>query len=183
VTATVNRRADELAADLVRRRGREIARMRRQAWTHPWEGRGMPPPIRTVLILDDPEKPISCLFTYDVGAHNCGWWRNSQYDRCWHLSLVVMKPGARVLEGAFETPTDVEWRAIAAAFFGPDVTRAWIEPPASAFDTYRTSPQSRHTYHVRVFTDREGHALTPEGEVYTLKPWEDGTSPAKVFRS
>jgi len=184
MTATAtSRHADRLAASLRKRHGREIDQLRERAWSRPWDGRGFPPAGRLILCVQDRDKPISVLFTYDVGAHNCGWWRNSQYDRCWHLSMVVLKRAARLVDLAFETPTDLEVRAIARAFFGEDVRRAWVEPPASAFDAYRTAPQSRHTYHVRVFTDRAGNAITPEGEVYTLKPWDDGTSPAKVFRS
>jgi len=84
---------------------------------------------------------------------------------------------------ASSTFLPLEVRAIARAFFGEDVRRAWVEPPASAFDAYRTAPRVVHTWALNKIRDRAGNAITPEGEVYTLKPGDDGTSPAKVFRS
>jgi hypothetical protein len=64
------------------------------------------------------------------------------------------------------------------AAFGGEVTKAWIEPPASALDLYRLP----NVGHVRLFLDRESRPILPEGEVYHLKPWSDGSSPEKVFR-
>ena len=52
---------------------------------------------------------------------------------------------------------------------------AWIEPPASPFDIYRTSQASRYVTHVRLFTDLVGRPIKPEGEVYHLKPWPGET--------
>lgn len=50
---------------------------------------------------------------------------------------------------------------------------------ASVLDVYRMP----HVAHVRLFLDRQNRPILPEGEVYTLKPWDDGSSPEKVFRS
>lgn len=27
------------------------------------------------------------VYTRDVGHHSCGWWKNPDYERCYHLSL------------------------------------------------------------------------------------------------
>lgn len=27
------------------------------------------------------------IFTRDEGAHTCGWWKNPDYERCYHLSI------------------------------------------------------------------------------------------------
>lgn len=139
---------------------------------------------RIVMTVGE-QRVLSVVFTYDVGHHGSGWWRNSQYDRCWHLSLVAINlMRAKIApEGAFETPTSEEQAALAHLFFHTHTDKLWCEPPAGYFDAYRTTPQARHTYHLRLFTDREFQPIQPEGEVYTLKPWDDGTSPQTVFRS
>lgn len=119
---------------------------------------------------------ISILASHDEGTHVSGWWRNSDYDRCWHLSLCAMV-GYEYLD-----LPEADRRAWGRAVFGKHLAIAWIEPPASKLDPYRNAPASAYTTHIRVFLDREGHPIKPEGEVYTLKPWADGTSPEKVFR-
>lgn len=153
--------------------------LRERARARPWDGQGVPARGHQMIISspEDPEKTLSVLLTFDVGYHASGWWRNSDYDRCWHLSMVVVTPWG------FETPTRAELEAVASAIFGPDLQKAWIEPPASAFDAHRTAAPSRHTYHVRVFVDRRtGEAIVPRGEVYDLVPWPEGDSPQEVYR-
>ena len=120
------------------------------------------------------ERPVRLMLTFDQGAHASGWWRNSDYDRCMHLSLSWPR---RI--GGPEAPTDKEVRAWAKAFFGRDVVKTWTEPSASVFDIHGRLPG---VVHVRLFLDKDNRPIQPEGEVYTLKPWADGTSPEKVFR-
>ncbi len=187
------RRGDvaELASRLVSRYGGMFAILLRRARADPWDGTG-PVSLAHRVVVESPAEPgkhLSVLLTFDVGYHNSGWWRNSQYDRCFHLSMVVVTPASGLIlpDGtrppAFETPTEAEMQAVAQAVFGDDVTKAWIEPPASKFDPYRTAPASSHCWHVRLFVDRRtGQPIKPEGEVYHLKPWPEGDSPEKVFR-
>lgn len=59
---------------------------------------------------------------------------------------------------------------------------AWNEPPAGEHDRYRNVPASRATWHTRLFLDQQLHPILPTGEVYTLVPFDDGTSPAKIHR-
>jgi hypothetical protein len=182
--------------DFARRYAKTFSLLRRRARQFPWQGRTE---ISDALKaeVESPEEPgkrISILLTFDVGHHASGWWRNSGYDQCWHVSLCVVKetlleiPGETVRGpdgriAAFETPTQGDLRTIAEAIFGADVRKAWIEPPAGSFDPYRNKPQSRHAYHVRVFVDRRtGASIVPQGEVYDLKPWSEGDSPEKVHR-
>ena len=156
-----------------------IGRLKRFAARNPWKGK-TPLPDGCRLLLYKPverERMFSILCSFDVGYHSSGWWRNSLYERCWHLSVCVVTN-----QRTMETPTISEVQEIARAFFGTDVQYGWVEPPASAFDAYRTAPSSRHTYHVRIFTDLEGNAIMPKGEVYDLVPFDDGSSPEKVFR-
>jgi hypothetical protein len=170
--------AAEVAARVALRYGDLVRRMTSYAARNPWGGQlPVSPRQRACLAFpEEPERMFSVLLTFDVGYHASGWWRNSQYDRCWHLSLCI------ATRTSLETPELFEAQGIARAFFGEDVRLGWVEPPASAFDAYRTAPASRHTYHIRVFVDRTGKAIQPQGEVYDLVPFEDGTSPLKVFR-
>lgn len=32
------------------------------------------------------------IFTRDAGMHSSGWWKNPDYERCWHLSLSFVSP-------------------------------------------------------------------------------------------
>lgn len=157
----------------------EISRLKSWARSHPWDGRAaVSSSHRTVAAsLEDPAVKVSILYTFDHGAHSSGWWRNSDYEMCWHLSMVAMHDRTYV-----DVP-ERDRRAWPRAFFGVDAVKAWWEPPAPEYDAYRRAPASRHTWHVRLFLDRAtGMPIIPEGEVYTLKPWAEGDSPAKVFR-
>lgn len=128
-------------------------------------------------VTREPGLTVSLIASHDQGTHASGWWRNSDYDRCWHLSICAIHGGM------YADLPDVDLRAWSRGVFGKHLTLAWIEPPASKLDLYRTAAASAYTTHVRVFLDRQGHPIQPEGEVYTLKPWIEGDSPAKVFRT
>lgn len=152
-----------------------LRQMRRKAMARPWDGQSLPPDDQRWLTtgLTEPHRPTSVLFTFEFGAHGCGWWRNSDYDRCQHLSVTHLTGLGHV-----QAPTDAEVRAWARAAFGKYVVWTWTEPPASTLDPYRLPGVA----HVRLFLDKQDHPILPEGEVYTLKPWTDDTSPEKVFR-
>lgn len=125
----------------------------------------------------DPDIVVSIIASLDTGTHASGWWRNSEYDSCWHMSLCALEPGVR-----FVDLPDIDLRQWSRAVFGEHVSKSWTEPPASKTDAYRDAPASAYTTHVRVFLNRQGIPIQPTGEVYDLRPWDDGTSPAKVFR-
>jgi hypothetical protein len=98
------------------------------------------------------------LFTRDVGHHTAGWWKNPDYERCWHLSLAYrhpMLPGARL-------PHDHDRSAvIARAFYGDDVAKAWVEKP------YSLEGKLSDVWHYRVFCDEGWNPHIPRGEVYS----------------
>jgi hypothetical protein len=77
-----------------------------------------------------------------------------------------------------ETVSDDEARAWGRVVYRKDASMAWFEPAASIFDPYRAP----NVVHLRLFYDRTMQPFMPEGEPYTLKPWDDGSSPEKVFR-
>lgn len=133
--------------------------------------------IARLRAISQPGVIVSVGLTHDLGTHASGWWRNSDYDECLHLSLCGIAPGE------WADLDDVEIRGWARAVFGSDLHKTWTEPPAAEGDAHRTYPTSRRTTHVRLYLDREGQPIIPRDEVYTLRPWDDGTSPEKVFRS
>lgn len=141
--------------------------------TEPWKHRIVAPSL-----TGDPVT-ISVILTLDEGTHASGWWRNSEYDRCQHLSMCAIDPTGK---GYLEMP-EIDRRAWPRAIFGSRHTMTWWEPAAEKNDAYRNAPASAYTHHVRLFLDRRWVAIIPKGEVYTLIPWEQGDSPAKVFRT
>lgn len=165
--------------------GRNLVLLKARAVHDPWDGRSAITSRHRMYFKhpSEEDRVFSVILTYDSGSHNCGWWANSDYDTCYHLSFVAMYVSPLNVQNVrFETPTDSEVEALGNVAFGKDISRCWREPPASAFDAYRSAPQSRHTWHIRLFVDKlTGEPILPEGEVYNLKPWPDGSSPEKAY--
>lgn len=135
------------------------------------------------VALTEPGRPTRVMMTLNVGTHASGWWRNSEYDRCLHLSIShpVKVPGS--LRGGLEEASLAEVQAWARAAFPDHYRMTWTEPPAKVFDQDVLANRRRPgVWHVRLFLDRNNQPIQPEGEVYNLKPWDDGTSPEKAFR-
>jgi hypothetical protein len=175
---------EELVEKISTKHGPQIKHQLVWAKQDPWKGNGLIRPKHRMVVdsLTEPGLLLSVMITFDKGTHASGWWKNSQYDACWHLSMVGLEPERRlVTKTEFREVPDAERRAWATVVFGDHVTKAWNEPPASKLDMYRNAPASAYTWHSRVFVDREGHAIIPEGEVYTLLPWDEGDSPEKIF--
>lgn len=104
------------------------------------------------------------IFTRDVGMHSCGWWKNPDYERCYHLSISFRY----FLSGAF-APFD---RGIALeylkAFFGDDHRKTWSEPP------YTREGKVVECWHFRLFCDEHWQPILPRGEVYSKELTEAG---------
>jgi hypothetical protein len=171
-------------APLYKPRRRDIRRLLFLAFKHPFSGQEIVHDRHHIVAdsLTEPGRKTSILLTFDQGTHASGWWRNSEYDRCLHLSLTH-PPDRRLIADpnnlpAIQSPSDKEVAAWAAAVFGPHTDKLWIEPAASALDPYRRP----NVPHIRLFLNRDNYPILPTGEVYTLKPWSDGSSPEKVFR-
>ena len=75
-----------------------------------------------------------------------------------------------------ETPSDDEARLWGYVFFGQHAPKSLFEPAASVFDPYR----SPNVVHLRLWLDQAGAPIVPQGEVYDLRPFPDGSSPAKI---
>lgn len=172
----------ELAERIDREHRAQIIRLSRAALLDPHDGRRPVDPQHRIKVRSVAEYGLhaSVMLTFDRGAHASGWWRNSQYETCWHLSLVGVTRDARRDYAALPREEIAAW---ALAIFGEDAAKAWNEPPAGEHDPHRTAESSRYTWHTRVFVDQQGRPIVPEGEVYTLIPFDDGSSPDKIFRS
>jgi hypothetical protein len=107
-----------------------------------------------------PELGAIVMFTRDVGHHSGGWWKNPDYERCFHVSTSYrdIKTGDHV-----EHQKDVSER-IAKAFYGADITLCWIEGP------YSDEGKQADVWHYRLFCDPGWQAFKPKGEVYS-KDW------------
>lgn len=104
------------------------------------------------------------IFTRDIGMHASGWWKNPDYERCWHLSLSFRDP----LTGQ---PIPHDHRLAAKwmeAFYGEDRRYIWAEPP------YSPIGKNAEVWHYRVFCDPAWQPIVPRGEVYTREFTERG---------
>lgn len=162
---------------------RTVNRMRRIALARPWTGTGRIDPVHRYVFpsLNDPAIVVSTLLTFDVGRHVSGWLLDSDHDKCWHLSLCGHEVDGNVLVKPV-TLTDDEILYWAVEFFEDKVNLLWIERPASENDMYRTAPASPYTTHLRLFVDEDGHPIVPEGKVFRLKPYTDGSNPGETVR-
>lgn len=167
-----------------------IARWLRFAMANPWPGnQAIADPRHTVdtTAITEPGRITRVMLSLDVGYHASGWFANSDYERCLHLSLSHPQIGRRrfypanEIAGAhlgydLDVPTDDEARAWGRVVFRRHAPMAWFEPAAPPGDPYR----SPGVVHLRLFLDRADRPMVPRGEVYTLRPFADGSSPARI---
>lgn len=137
-----------------------------------------------------PELWIRLLFSRDKMHHSSGWWRNAEYEFCWHLSISAWD-AATIEEGIgpqyTSDPEDVpesQERYWTHAFFPHDFNKVWHEPGGT--DPRLTPAEKmkhRHFVHQRLFLDPETfEPFVPTGEVTDLTRWLPGLTPDKVDR-
>lgn len=105
------------------------------------------------------------IFTLDVGHHSSGWWKNPDYERCWHLSISFMDPLTAAPTAHKDVELTEEWLV---AFYGDDRRYVWAEPP------YSNHGKAREVWHYRVFCDPAWQPIIPRGEVYSKEFTEAG---------
>lgn len=104
------------------------------------------------------------LFTRDCEMHDCGWWKNPDYNQCLHLSLSYRDPKTGLFRGKHQSLTDEWLELFYELFYGPLQRLMWTEPP------YYPEGKRADVWHYRVFYDRTWSApLLPRGEVYSKK--------------
>lgn len=102
------------------------------------------------------------LFTRDVGHHTGGWFKNPDYEQCYHLSLSFWGPQT-LKPRSFDHPLAAAW---VQAFYGAYTHLVWEEGPQ-----FNLEPEVRH---YRVFCDAHWQPILPRGEVYSKEFTEKG---------
>ena len=107
---------------------------------------------------------ITIAFTRDVGYHTSGWWKNPDFERCYHLSISFFDP-------ATLTPIPFEEsiaKRIAKAFYTKYTKWVWVESP------YSDEGKKLGVWHYRLFCDEHWQPILPRGEVYSRELTEAG---------
>lgn len=135
--------------------GKACILMRTQANTGTWDGTNPLDSYFQSCRWDLTTHRAGCtiVLTRDVGHHSGGWWKNPDYERCYHLSVCF--PGGR---------NKRVLNQIAGHLFGAARKRIWVEPPFSEVG------RSKGVWHYRLFFDEQWqHAIKPRGEVYSTQ--------------
>ena len=162
-----------MISDLERHMAQISAKMILVAKRYPWNGREN---VQGQRILSrcrhlDRRTGASLLFTFDHGHHACGWWKNPDFERCFHLSIAEL---GLIIESAGYDASEIPQLTRAAreawvhAFFEDTENLVWTEPPTS--DTGKMIS----SWHYRVFVDSNGIPILPRGEVYSRELTEAG---------
>lgn len=110
------------------------------------------------------ELGVVVMFTRDAGHHACGWWKNPDYERCYHLSLSFFDPVIRC-----RLPRNKGQTALwLDAFYGHHRQWLWCEPP------YSPEGKAADVWHYRLFCNPAWEPSRPRGEVYSRKFTELG---------
>ena len=106
------------------------------------------------------------LFTRDEGYHSCGWWKNPDYERCYHLSISFKGvQGDDVFRLPRNSKLTDKW---IDAFYGDDKKKMWTEPP------YSKAGKAMEVWHYRLFCDEAWQPIKPKGEVYSRDQIPEG---------
>jgi hypothetical protein len=105
-------------------------------------------------------------FTRDLGHHTSGWWKNPDYENCFHLSLSFYDPESGTELGDRDVKLTQEWIDL---FFGDHKRLLWAEPP------YSELGKKLDTWHYRLFMHSDWQTpLLPRKEVYSKEFTEAG---------
>lgn len=115
----------------------------------------------------DPETGTLIIFTRDIGYHSSGWFKNPDYERCYHLSLSFHDLETNTYR-PFDIPLAKSW---CYAFYGDWIRYIWEE---SQTDEAKANPTLAETKHYRVFCDPAWQPIIPRGEVYNKDFTENG---------
>lgn len=120
----------------------------------PWNGRGdVPDSCRWLL----ERYPCTIVYTREEGYHSGGWWKNPDYERCYHLSIAFA--GGKDKKALSE---------ILKLLFNSYQHLLWVEPP------YSDEGKKMEVWHYRLFCDEHWQPIKPRGEVYNTQFTERG---------
>jgi hypothetical protein len=129
------------------------------------------------------ELVVQLLLSRDRMHHSVGWWRNADYECCWHLSLSAIPVEGSWDDDKADLPkTEVDhW---AQLVFGEWTRWLWHEPGGT--DPHLSPEErwrNRAIQHLRLFIDYATlEPIWPQGEVYHLTRFVEGLTPEKVDR-
>lgn len=136
---------------------RFVKQMRRRAESGIWNGKGNSQYFRDCAELHWKTGTSIC-FTRESGYHSGGWWKNPDYERCYHLSIAFFDPILKK-HRTFEPKEAQVWVKV---FFGDNHHLLWEESALGA------NPSIKHELrHYRLFCDLHWQPILPRGEVYT----------------
>lgn len=129
-------------------------RFRYAAIQNEWDGRSdVPDNCRWLL----ERYGCTIVYTRESGYHSGGWWKNPDYERCWHLSIAFF--------GGIDKKT---LKTIIDNLFGDYQNWIWTEPP------YSDIGKAKEVWHYRLFCDEHWQPIKPRGEVYNTHFTERG---------
>lgn len=143
-------------------------RARFEAVTHPCFDGSLGPPTWRILHLDTASGLVTTiLYSRDNNMHESGWFKNPDYERCFHLSLSFWHAGrsGRIEPVPFEKRVALD---MVARIFGEWQRFIWEESPKSA------GGRRVGVRHYRVFCDIHWQPIVPRGEVYSRELTEAG---------
>jgi hypothetical protein len=141
-----------------------VAHLKLQAAKMILDGRETPSARRHIHRCNAYHAPTNTviLYTRDEGMHSSGWWKNPQFERCFHLSLSFAFPRRDRPPLWERLPFDHKMgRKWAEEFFGDNAKLLWLEGPLSA------AGKSCDVHHYRLFCDPSWNPIFPKGEVYS----------------
>lgn len=99
---------------------------------------------------------VGMLLTRDHYHHLSGWWKNPDYERCYHLSLSFYDANKQ------SKPKDPKLtEEILDLTFGKHKKKIWTEPP------YSEIAKKMSIWHYRLFCNEKWYPIMPRKEVYT----------------
>ena len=128
-----------------------------------WDGRGMTPYFAGCR-RQNLFRGLTTIFSRDTGYHTSGWWKNPDYERCYHLSVSFFDP----LSQEPTQPDADTVRKLVRGFFGVHRRLIWVEPP------YSDHGKKLGVTHYRLFCDEAWQPIKPRGEVYSRELTEAG---------
>lgn len=108
----------------------------------------------------------SLLFTRDIGMHASGWFKNPDYDRCYHLSISFWDFGSsnQPIPRPYEHDLARLWCKV---FYGDWIRYVWTESSS-------LPELPSEVWHYRVMCNKAWQPIIPRKEVYSREFIEKG---------
>jgi hypothetical protein len=107
---------------------------------------------------------VRIIFTRDAGHHTGGWFKNPQYERCYHMSISFRDPSGTIL-----LPQQKRLAGeLAHSAYGNNSRLLWIEGPFTSIG------RQYDIWHYRLFCDCYWRPILPSKEVYSTEFTEKG---------